>query len=48
LENPTVREKLAKLGIDSMNLSEQAFAQLVREEVSLNTKIANDVGLKIN
>jgi tripartite-type tricarboxylate transporter receptor subunit TctC len=48
LENPTVREKLTKLGIDAMNLSAAAFAQLVREEISLNTKIASDVGLKIN
>ena len=48
LQNPTVRERLAKLGADPMILSAAAFDKLVREEVALNTKIAAAAGVKAN
>lgn len=48
LENPAVRQKLAKLGIDPMVLTSSAFDKLVREEVAINTKIATAAGIKAN
>jgi tripartite-type tricarboxylate transporter receptor subunit TctC len=46
LRNPSVREKLSKLGVDPMILSPSAFEKLVREEISTNTRIATAVGIK--
>jgi tripartite-type tricarboxylate transporter receptor subunit TctC len=46
LENPAVRERLVKLGVDPMPLTSEAFAKLVLDEIALNTKIAAEVGLK--
>lgn len=43
-----VQERLAKLGVDPMFLSAEAFNKLVLEEVSINAKIANAVGIKAN
>jgi tripartite-type tricarboxylate transporter receptor subunit TctC len=48
LQNPTLREKLQKLGVDPMPSSADAFEKLIREEIALNTKIATEVGLKAN
>jgi tripartite-type tricarboxylate transporter receptor subunit TctC len=48
LENPAVREKLAKLGVDPMPLSAEAFDRLVRNEVAINTKIAAAAGIRAN
>jgi tripartite-type tricarboxylate transporter receptor subunit TctC len=48
VQNPAVREKLAKLGVDPMILTPAAFAKLVREEVATNTRIATAVGIKAN
>lgn len=48
LENPAVRQKLARLGIDPMILTSSAFDKLVREEVAINTKIAAAAGIKAN
>jgi tripartite-type tricarboxylate transporter receptor subunit TctC len=48
VQNPSVREKLAKLGVDPMVLSDAAFAKLVREEVATNIRIAAAVGIKAN
>jgi tripartite-type tricarboxylate transporter receptor subunit TctC len=47
-QNPTVREKLARLGVDPMILRPSDFAKLVREEVSTNTRIAAAAGIKAN
>jgi len=47
-ENPEVRAKLSKVGIDPMPMSQDAFAKLVNREVETNTAIANAAGLKIN
>ena len=43
-----VQERLAKLGVDPMFLSAEAFNKLVLEEVSINAKIAKAVGIKAN
>ena len=48
LQSPSVREQLAKLGIDPMALSSLAFTKLVQEEVAINTKIATAAGIKAN
>ena len=48
VQNPTVRERLAKLGADPMILSAAAFDKLVREKIALNTKIAAAAGVKAN
>ncbi|HEY4403188.1 MAG TPA: tripartite tricarboxylate transporter substrate-binding protein [Xanthobacteraceae bacterium] len=48
VQNASVRERLAKLGVDPMVLSAAAFEKLVREEVSTNTRIAAAVGIKAN
>jgi len=47
-QNTAVRERLAKLGADPMLLSPAIFAQLVRDEVAINTRIAAAAGLKSN
>ena len=47
-QNTAVRERLAKLGADLMLLSPAMFAQLVRDEVAINTRIAAAAGLKSN
>lgn len=46
--NPDIKAKLAKLGIDPMPMSHEAFSKLVEREVRTNTEIANAAGLKIN
>jgi len=46
LKNALVQEKLAKLGVDPMEMNAAAFDKLVREEVVINTKIAAAVGIK--
>jgi tripartite-type tricarboxylate transporter receptor subunit TctC len=48
VKNPDVRERLAKVGIEPMELSQADFAKLVRDEISLNITIATAAGLKIN
>lgn len=48
LENPAVRQKLTTLGIDPMILTASAFDKLVREEITINTKIATAAGIKAN
>ena len=48
LQNPAVREKLARLGTDPMILPAPAFDKLVRAEVAINTKIAAAAGVKAN
>lgn len=48
VQNASVRERLAKLGVDPMILSATAFQKLVREEVATNTRIAAAVGIKAN
>jgi tripartite-type tricarboxylate transporter receptor subunit TctC len=48
VQNPSVREKLAKLGVDPMVLSAAMFEKLVREEVATNGRIATAVGIKAN
>ena len=48
MKNAAVQEKLAKLGVDPMVMNSAAFAALVREEVSTNTRIAAAVRIKAN
>jgi tripartite-type tricarboxylate transporter receptor subunit TctC len=47
-ENPEVKARLSKVGIDPMPMSQDAFAKLITREVETNTAIANAAGLKIN
>jgi tripartite-type tricarboxylate transporter receptor subunit TctC len=48
IENATVKARLAKLGIDPMILSSDAFGKLVQDEVAINSKIAKAAGIKVN
>jgi tripartite-type tricarboxylate transporter receptor subunit TctC len=48
VKTETVQQRLAKLGVDPMMLSAEAFDKLVRDEVDINTKIAKVVGIKAN
>ena len=43
-----VQEKLKNIGVDPMPMSAADFAKLVADEIATNTKIAKDIGLKIN
>jgi tripartite-type tricarboxylate transporter receptor subunit TctC len=45
LRNPTVREKLAKLGVDEMIMSPEKFDDYVRAQVEINAKIAKGAGI---
>jgi len=46
LQTPTVREKLAALGVDPMPMSPAEFAGHVEREVALNAALAEKAGLK--
>jgi tripartite-type tricarboxylate transporter receptor subunit TctC len=48
VQTPAVRERLGKLGVDPMPLSQDAFARLVRSEVAINSKIAASAGIQAN
>ena len=41
-----VREQLAKLGSDAMNMTPQAFNQFVRKEIDDYTRIVKAAGIK--
>jgi tripartite-type tricarboxylate transporter receptor subunit TctC len=45
LRTPTVREKLAKLGVDEMIMSPEKFDDYVRGQVEINAKIAKGAGI---
>ena len=48
LQNPATREKLAKLGVEPMPMASAQFEALVRDEITLNTKLVKDAGIKAN
>jgi tripartite-type tricarboxylate transporter receptor subunit TctC len=48
LDTSALREKLAKLGADPLDLNSEQFAKLVRDEIEINTTLAKAVGLRIN
>lgn len=48
LENPAVKEKLARLGVDPMDLTSEQFAKLVRDEIEVNTRLVKAAGIKVN
>jgi tripartite-type tricarboxylate transporter receptor subunit TctC len=48
LKTASVRDKLAKLGVDPMELGTAAFAKLVQDEVTMNSRIAAEAGIKAN
>jgi tripartite-type tricarboxylate transporter receptor subunit TctC len=48
LENPAVTQRLAKLGIDPMTMTSSAFDKLVREEVAVNTQVAERAAIRAN
>jgi tripartite-type tricarboxylate transporter receptor subunit TctC len=47
VKNPAVQDKLAKLGVDPMFMSRPDFAKQVSDEIALNTKMADEIGIKI-
>ncbi len=46
LADPGVKEKLANLGNDTMDMSPEEFAKFVREELETYAKIIKDAGIK--
>ena len=48
LQVAEVQEKLKNIGVDPMPMGAADFAKLVADEIATNTKIAKDIGLKIN
>jgi tripartite-type tricarboxylate transporter receptor subunit TctC len=48
LKTASVRDRLAKLGVDPMELGTAAFAKLVQDEVTMNSRIAAEAGIKAN
>jgi tripartite-type tricarboxylate transporter receptor subunit TctC len=48
LDTPALREKLARLGIDPLELNSEQFSKLVRDEIEINTGLAKAAGLRVN
>jgi tripartite-type tricarboxylate transporter receptor subunit TctC len=48
LENPTIKDKLARLGVDPMPMTQAAFDAMVHEEVTVNTQLVKAAGIKVN
>jgi tripartite-type tricarboxylate transporter receptor subunit TctC len=46
LEDPTVKDRLAKLGNDTMEMSPQEFSRYVREEMDTYSKLLKTAGIK--
>ena len=46
LADPTVKERLANLGNDTMDMSAQEFARFVRSEIDVYQKVIKDAGIK--
>jgi tripartite-type tricarboxylate transporter receptor subunit TctC len=44
--SPVLREKLAKLGIDPMEMAPEAFDELVRRDIQVNAALVKAVGIK--
>jgi tripartite-type tricarboxylate transporter receptor subunit TctC len=48
LQEPKVRDKLAKLGVDPMVMTPTEFGALVEKEVAVNAELVKAIGLKTN
>jgi tripartite-type tricarboxylate transporter receptor subunit TctC len=48
LKNPSLNDKLVKLGVDPMVLSAAAFRKLLEDEIALNARVAKAAGIKVN
>jgi tripartite-type tricarboxylate transporter receptor subunit TctC len=48
LKNPSLNDKLVKLGVDPMVLSAAAFRKLLEDEIALNAHVAKAAGIKVN
>ena len=46
LQSPRVRERMVSLAIDSMNMTPDAFAAYVHNEIALNADLARKAGIK--
>lgn len=46
LKQPTVREGLARLGVDPLNMTPAEFDALVRKEIDINAALVKTIGLK--
>jgi tripartite-type tricarboxylate transporter receptor subunit TctC len=45
LQLPTIREHLAKLGVEPMDLDQQAFSTFVHQEIAANAELVRDAGI---
>jgi tripartite-type tricarboxylate transporter receptor subunit TctC len=48
LNNPVIKEQMAKLGADPMPMTAADFSKLVREEIVLNKELVKAAGVKVN
>ena len=48
LQQPTVRDRLAGMGVDPMKLSPREFDALVEREIEVNAQLVKAVGIKAN
>jgi tripartite-type tricarboxylate transporter receptor subunit TctC len=46
LQDPKVRERLAELGVDPLNMTPAEFDALVRKEIDINAALVKAIGLK--
>ena len=46
LQEPKVKDRLTKLGVDPMTMTPAEFDALVRKEISLNAALVKAIGLK--
>jgi tripartite-type tricarboxylate transporter receptor subunit TctC len=47
LQLPAVQEHLAKLGVEPMDLDQQAFSTFVHQEIAANAELVRDAGIKV-
>jgi tripartite-type tricarboxylate transporter receptor subunit TctC len=48
LQQPEIRAKLAKLGVDPMDMTIDQFSSLVTEEMKINTELVKGAGIKVD
>jgi tripartite-type tricarboxylate transporter receptor subunit TctC len=48
LEDPGVKDKLAKLGADPMTMKPAEFDAFVNKEIDLNAQLVKAAGVKVN
>jgi tripartite-type tricarboxylate transporter receptor subunit TctC len=48
IENPVLKERFARIGVDPMPLDRARFAKLIQDEYALNISVAKAAGMKAN